>query len=147
MLVPFDMADPSLFKYYDDYYRKQHGNGGYAVHRGRTQRGNGLGGMLKSGLSAILPMLKSGAKSIGKSLLNTGIGIAQDALEGKDVGASSTKRFKRSASSLLRDLSSTLGDKRNTGGGVIRTVKKTKKTRKKKAKLSKGRDIFDETLM
>lgn len=155
MLVEFDTADPTLFRYFDDYYKRQHGSGAFAVHRGVMQRGNGLAGMFKKGLSSLIPMIKSGFKSVGKRLLDTGVGIAQDALQGENIGESAKKRFKGAAGRLLDDVSFSLGNGDNAGVPSKRKPKQTNKNKiknqtnkkqKKKGKPHKKRDIFRESL-
>ncbi len=46
----------------------------------RSQKGYGLGGILGGLSRSAMPLIKQGAKTLGREVFNTGIGIAQDAL-------------------------------------------------------------------
>ena len=91
-------------RYYKRYYEQQVG-GNIDVFQGSTvQRGNGIGKFLKAALKATAPLLKTGAKTIGKELMSTGVGLAKDALAGKDMKQAAEERFKSAGSSALDSL-------------------------------------------
>ena len=74
---------PSSSKHYEDYYIGQVGRGHPVFTGPRNQRGYGLGGILGGLFRSAMPLLKQGAKTLGREAIRTGVGIAQDALEGK----------------------------------------------------------------
>ena len=89
-------------KYYKRYYEQQVG-GNIDVFQGSTvQRGRGIGKFLKAALKATAPLLKSGANTVGKELMSTGVGLAKDALAGKDMKRAAEDRFKAAGSSAIR---------------------------------------------
>ena len=70
--------------HYKKFYLDQVGNGN-AFQGAAMQRGYGLGGILGGLFRAATPLLKQGAKVIGKRMLRTGLDIAGDALSGRNV--------------------------------------------------------------
>ena len=48
------------------------------------QRGYGLGGLLKGLFRAAVPLLKQGAKVVGRTALKTGAQVAGDVLQGQN---------------------------------------------------------------
>ena len=72
-------------KDYENYYVGQVGRGHPVFTGARTQRGYGLGGILGGLFRSAMPLIKRGAKALGREALRTGVGIAQDAVEGKDI--------------------------------------------------------------
>ena len=64
------------------------------------QKGYGLGGILGGLLRSAVPLLKQGAKAIGKTALKSGIGLAQDALTGQNFKSAAKKRLKEAGKSL-----------------------------------------------
>ena len=74
---------------YETYYLNQAGNG-YPVFAGsRMQRGHGLGSIFSGLFKAATPLLKRGAKALGKQALSTGMELASDLIEGKKIEDSS----------------------------------------------------------
>ena len=67
---------------YASYYKHQiGGSGGIDVYSGALgQRGHGIGGILGGMLRGITPMFKTLGSSVGKSLLNVGMGTLDDVL-------------------------------------------------------------------
>ena len=51
----------------------------------KVQRGHGLGGILRGLVKVAMPVLKQGAKKLGKSALKTGIDVAAEVARGKTV--------------------------------------------------------------
>ena len=72
-------------KMYEEYYLKQTGNGMPAFAGAQYQRGHGLGNVLRTLTKFALPILKKGARSVGKQVLKTGMNIAQDAIHGQNI--------------------------------------------------------------
>ena len=89
-------------KAYQSYYLNQIGNGGPYFSGAPFQNGCGLGGIFSSLAKSIMPLIKSGAKAIGKQALKGGLGFASNVLAGKDAKEAAVERAKMAGSSLLR---------------------------------------------
>ena len=84
------------------YLNQQQGNGmpvfiGSAWQRGHGQVGYGLRGLFKSLARTVMPMVKSGAKTLGKIALSTGANVLGDVLSGKNVKESAKSRINEAA--------------------------------------------------
>ena len=113
---------------YETYYLNQAGNG-YPVFAGsRMQRGHGLGSIFSGLFKAATPLLKRGAKALGKQALSTGMELASDLIEGKNFKTAAKSRLKKAGSNLISEASTSI--RRPPG-------KRVKKRNKKKD------DIFD----
>ena len=88
---------------YASYYKHQiGGSGGIDVYSGAlSQRGHGIGGILGGLLRGITPMFKTLGSSVGKSLLNVGLGTLDDVLSGQRVGQSLKRRSVAAGKGLL----------------------------------------------
>ena len=94
-------ADPAL---YEQYYLNQAGHGYNPVFAGsRMQRGHGLGSIFSGLFKAATPLLKRGAKALGKQALSTGMELANDLLEGRNFKTAAKSRLKKAGSSLMKD--------------------------------------------
>lgn len=145
---------------YVQYYLNQQQGNGMSVFRGSPwqvgygQTGYGLGGLFRSAARAIMPLVKTGAKTLGKIGLNTGVNLLGDVLEGKNIKKAVKSRLGDAGNVVKRkavgQLKKTLGQ---TGNGKKRTTKKKGKKRKKtfitikpsqvkKRKTSRVEDIF-----
>jgi hypothetical protein len=103
MLVPYYPAKSK--ETYHNYYVNQVGRG-FGVFQGSTiQRGHGIGNLLRGLAKSTLPLLKQGGKMLGKQLLNTGVGIVKDVMDGENLGVSARKNFKQGGLNLLSNLS------------------------------------------
>ena len=111
---------------YEKYYLDQVGHGQY-FSGAAFQRGYGLGNIFASLGKAILPLVKSGAKAIGKQALKSGVAFASDVLAGKNVKQAALERTKQASSTLLRQATA---------------PKKRKAPRVQKKKRKKYNDIF-----
>ena len=111
---------------YEKYYLDQVGHGQY-FSGAAFQRGYGLVNIFASLGKAILPLVKSGAKAIGKQALKSGVAFASDALAGKNVKQAALERTKQAGSTLLRQATA---------------PKKRKAPRVQKKKRKKYNDIF-----
>jgi hypothetical protein len=141
-LKPYDItkADSEFRDCYD-----QIGHG-ISVYSGtKYQRGYGLGNILSTVLQKALPLVKRGALSLGKEALQTGLNIAKDSLEGKDIKTSFRDNFKAAGQNLLRKGINTIA----TGVSSSNINRKRKRTPTKRVSASKGkrprrvkRDIF-----
>ena len=76
---------------YTRYYLDQQQGKGLNVFKGSPwqighgQMGYGLGGLFRSVARAIMPMVKSGAKTLGNIALSSGANFLGDVLAGKNV--------------------------------------------------------------
>ena len=61
-----------------------------------------LGGLFSSIGRAVLPMIKSGIKTVGKEVLRSGAELASDALQGKNLKKAAIHRAKQSGVNLLK---------------------------------------------
>ena len=79
----------------------QVGNGAMAYFHGApVQRGYGLGGLLSGLWRSAVPLLKRGAKAVGKTLLSSGMDVAGDVLSGKNLKTSVKSRAKEATDQL-----------------------------------------------
>jgi len=111
---------------FDQYYsHQQKGGGDIPVYVGRyRQRGHGLGNILGSLFSRILPLLKSFAPIA----LRTGANIVEDVMKGKSWKDSAMDRVPETISRVA------FGNMNQTGSGIRRKRKCKSKPKKKKAK-------------
>ena len=113
--------------------------GGLPYFRGPVyQRGHGLGSFFGGLLRGALPLLRQGAKAIGRQALQTGMQIMGDVVENKP--------FKLSLRSRLHEAGQNLQQKANnkikniiTGGGRKRARRKILKKNNKKSSNQKSR--------
>jgi hypothetical protein len=119
---------------YTKYYQNQAGFGdGQSVqtYRGSAyQRGYGIGSIFSSIWKGITPLFQSSAvreaaRSVGSKLLNTGLQVGSDLLQGQNLKDSAKSRFKQVGSELLDDMAGSL---RQSGGGRKRRGRKKKKS-------------------
>lgn len=114
---------------FNKYYLDQ-ASGRYPVFRGSViQRGYGLGNVFRQLLSWAIPILKEHAlplvKEVGKEVIHNVAGIANDAIEGRNIKESAKEKFKTSLQKLQR------------GNGIQK--------RKKKRITKKIKDIFSSS--
>ena len=78
------------------HFYEQTGAGSIPIFAGqKNQVGYGIGSIFGNILKAALPVIKQGAKSLGKTALKTGLNIAKDSLQGekfKDAVKSNLKK-------------------------------------------------------
>lgn len=88
---------------YQHYYSHQAGSGIGIVYKGVPhQRGHGIGSFLGGLFRSVLPLLKSGAKSIGKEALNSGVGLISDVFNSRPMDDAIRSRFKEATGNLKR---------------------------------------------
>lgn len=68
----------------------------------RRQRGYGLGSVFSSLFRRVAPLLKRGAMTLGKQALKTGVNVANDVLQGDNIGEAFKNRATASAKRLGR---------------------------------------------
>ena len=96
-------------KAYHDYYIHQAGKG-YPVFAGRRyQRGHGLGSIFGGLFKAAMPLLKKGAKTLEREALKTGLNIAGDVVQGRNIKQAAKSRLKSTGQNLLQKAMDTVG--------------------------------------
>ena len=115
---------------YEDYYMQQSGSGMPMFQGARMQRGHGLGSILSGFFRSAWPLIQTGAKTLGKQVLRTGLQIANDVSEGQRFRDSSMRRIpegiKAFASSGNFNTQSGSGRKRRNKRLLRRPIKKIK---------------------
>jgi hypothetical protein len=92
-----DHADQYI-KYYEDQAGK-----GLNVYRGANyQKGHGIGSFLGGLFRTVLPLLKSGAKAVGREALRTGAHVLGDIVEQRPVKESFKNRINEAGLNLKR---------------------------------------------
>jgi hypothetical protein len=127
MIVPY-FPDESKEHYYN-YYANQVGNG-FGVFQGTPiHTGNGIGSLLRGLAKSTLPLLKAGGKLVGKQLLSTGLGIAEDVVRGKNIREAAKDNFREGGKALLNDLVSKASGRDGATGE--RPAKRRRKAQKR----------------
>lgn len=132
MITPY-FVDESQ-EYYNDYYSRQVGEGLGYFSGSTIHKGAGIGSLIGNVFRKTLPLIKSGAAKVGKQLLSTGLNIARDALQGKDIRESANQNFRSAGTGLLTALSDSLQSspkgrpKKRTNTSKHKTPPKAKKT-------------------
>ena len=117
---------------YHEYYLNQAGRG-YPVYAGtRYQRGHGLGSIIGSLFKSAVPLLKRGAKTLGREALKTGLNLTSDVMEGQNVKQAVKSRLKSTGQNLLQKAMDTVGP---PGQRSIKRAAKRKKPRRRQTKL------------
>lgn len=107
---------------YTAYYVSQAGNGIGTVYRGSaTQKGRGIGSFLSGLFRSVLPILKSGARTVGREALKTGANILGDIVNNKPVGPSVRARISNAGNTLKRKAESKIEAMRGAG---LKTTKR-----------------------
>lgn len=132
MYVPYQCCQKS----FEDYYTNQTGRG-LNFYKGSTyQRGYGFGGLFRSLFRAAVPLFKSGAKAVGKQLLNSGMSLLGDVSQGENLKTAAKRRMKEAGNILTDKASSKV--KNMIGSG---RKKKANKKRKRSTKRVTSRKI------
>ena len=84
---------------YEDYYLSQIGKGYFSS--SQRQLGYGLGNIFASLGRSVLPLVKRGAKSVGKEVLKSGTNFVADILESKNLKQAALNRTKETGFNLL----------------------------------------------
>lgn len=88
---------------YEHYYKHQAGSGVGVIYKGAAhQRGHGIGSFLGGLFRSVLPLLKNGAKVVGKEMMNTGVGLLSDMVNNKPLEESVKSRVRDATSTLKR---------------------------------------------
>ena len=124
---------------------KQSGNGMVPIFSGeKYQTGYGLGSIFGSILKAALPVVKQGAKSLGRTAIKTGLNIAKDALAGKQLKDSFSHNLNQAKREVLANSVKyvTNRSKPNKNRRQLKRQIISSKTSKAKRRKIGDRDIF-----
>ena len=124
---------------------KQSGNGMVPIFSGeKYQTGYGLGSIFGNILKAALPVVKQGAKSLGKTALRTGLNIAKDALAGKQIKDSFSDNLNQAKREVLANSVKYVTNRSNTNKKRKQARKQiiSMKTSKAKRRRIANKDIF-----
>lgn len=123
--------------------------------RFRTQRGNGLGGVLRRLFRSAVPFLIRGGKEVGRHALKAGVNIGEDVLAGKNAKTAAESRLTEALGNVTKKAidhaKGHFSAQTGRGRGIKRrakpkpgTSKKTRKANTSKPKLKKRKhnDIF-----
>lgn len=144
MLHPYDPYES--LEIYRRNYTEQAGNGTKVFKGGRSQRGygHGIGNFIGSITRRAVPFLKT----VGKQLLESGIGLASDVIGGKSFKESAIARGKNMAGMAFNTMREALseGMSKKTSSSPARTPAKKRRKASKKPITKKRRknDIFDK---
>lgn len=137
MFVPYQCCQKS----FEDYYTQQSGNGLNFYQGAPYQKGYGFGGLFRSFFRASIPLLKSGAKAVGKQLIHSGVGMLNDLSRGDDIKVAAKRRLKEAGHNLTdkatAKMKTMIGSGRNK-----RRIRIKKGIIARPAKKVKAHDIF-----
>jgi len=63
-----------------------------AFHGARIQRGYGIGSFIKGIFRSAIPLVKQGARTVGKTALTSGLNVVRDVLAGRDLKSAALSR-------------------------------------------------------
>lgn len=107
--------------HYIAYYDSQVGGGIDQVFVGSPyQRGNGIGSFLSGLFRKALPILSSGAKTVGKEALRAGVGILSDLSQSMPFGESVRSRSRNATSNLKNKIDAKMDSMMMSGSGYKR---------------------------
>lgn len=89
---------------FENYYISQAGGASIPIFRGsRNQRGHGIGSVLGGLFRSAVPILKKGFQKIAPTALKTGLTIAGDVLEGRNLKEAARSRVSEGIKNLIED--------------------------------------------
>jgi hypothetical protein len=107
---------------------------------GDAQRGHGLGSIFGGLFKAAMPLLKKGAKTLGREALKTGLNIAGYVVQGRNIKQAAQSRLKSTGQNLFQKVMDMVGP---PGQRAIKGPAKRKKTRRRQTKQrNTSNDIF-----
>ena len=106
------------------------------------QKGYGLGSIFSSIGGAILPLVRSIGKALGKEVLRTGGNIASDLLEEKNIKQAAIHRSKQAGLHLLKRVASPSPPSGEPLGRFTATKKRLKTIKTSRRTKPKPKDIF-----
>ena len=89
-------------KAYENYYLSQAGHGMPYFAGARVQQSYGLGNLFSSTAKSVLPLVKKGAKTLGKQILQSGVDFASNVLQGKNIKQAAIDQAKATGTNLLQ---------------------------------------------
>ena len=101
-------------KAYENYYLSQVGHGMPYFAGARVQQGYGLGNLFSSIAKSALPLVKKGAKTLGKQVLQSGVEFASDVLHGKNAKQAAIDQARAAGSNLLQAAQQKIGKRKAT---------------------------------
>ena len=132
---------------YKEYYLNQAGSGLPVFHGSRYQKGYGLGSIFKSFFKWVapifkthaVPLLKSGAKTIGTEAVRTAANVATDTLAGRNLESSLKERAQEAVENLSSKAKLAM---QQTGNGHDEFFQlKSRKRKKNKVRKNKNKKI------
>ena len=127
-----------MFNPYIQYYLEPQEGRGMHVFRGSSwqcgyeQTGYGLGGLFRSFGKIAKPMIKSGAKALGKIALTSGVNLLGDLLSGKNPKQTTKARALEGANVAKMQAIQRTQRYAQTGRGQSKSTKRSPKRRAKK---------------
>ena len=100
----------------------------------RTQRGNGLGGILRKLFHSAVPFLIRGGREIGRQTLKTDVNVGEDVLAGKNAKTAAQSHLKEAIGSITRKAINHAKEQQSTQTGGDRGAKDRPTTSKKPCK-------------
>ncbi len=132
---------PVLAESYIKYYQNQAGYGDnppLQTYKGSAyQRGYGIGSIFSNLIRGITPLFKSTfGRQAASKLVNAGLNISNDLLEGKNFNESAKLRFKETGAALLDDAVSALRNNQSGSGFKRKRKRSNNKGINKRRKLT-----------
>ena len=125
---------------YQRYYVNQAGSGLPVFHGREYQRGYGIGSVF-SGLSKlVMPLIKSGAKALGKQALQSGTQVLSDVLQGQNLKQAALRRSKEAGRHLLE----TASERMLTPPGERVNINRKKRKKTISSKRTKRRKVIND---
>lgn len=127
------------------YYAQQAGSGVNNVYRGAEyQRGHGIGSFLGGLFRTVTPLLKSGARALGREAFKSGIGLVGDIVHNVPPKVAAKNRIreltgnlKRKADLKIDDLMGGSGYKRKRNQVTVQSLKKLLNVKKRQGRKKK----------
>ena len=137
MYVPYRCCQ----KTFEDHYVHQTGRGLNYYQGTAFQRGYGFGGVFRSLFRMAAPLFKSGAKALGRQMLQSGLDVVNDVSQGENLKMAAKRRLKEAGRQLTEKAATKV--KTMIGSGKHKKRKrKQKRVSSRPAKKVKTRDIF-----
>lgn len=132
---------PDSDRVWTQHYLRQSGAGFVGI---PYQRGSGLGSFFRGIFRALMPIVKSAGKSIGKQALTAGANIASDVVAGKTIKGAVNRHGRKGAEALLKKAAAELAKQEGTGKRKRITKRKKPATRRKATKPAKKQRFEDQ---
>ena len=140
MRVPY-RSNPTT---YDNYFKTQVGSG-LPVFIGRGGLGNVLSGLFRS----VIPIMKRGGKALLKEGVRTGLGVAQDVLDGSNFKTAVKRRASQAGKRVLNRTANALTGSTSPGEPATKRINRSTRGRGRSQRRGtsrtqprKNKDIF-----